>query len=78
MAKGSLPRQREGEIRKNIIEADFRLYSQPANEAIFKYTDSACLFSVKEKETDPNHPRRNKILLLIDARNMGTLINPDS
>lgn len=31
-------------------------------------------FLSREKEIDPNHPRRNKILF-IDARDMGTLIN---
>ncbi len=78
MAKGSLSSKTngEGEIRKNIIEAGLVdcIVNLPAK--LFLNTQiPACLwFLSREKETDPNHPRRNKILF-IDARNMGTLIN---
>jgi len=78
MAKGSLSSKTngEGEIRKNIIEAGLVdcIVNLPAK--LFLNTQiPACLwFLSREKETDPNPPRRNKILF-IDARNMGTLIN---
>lgn len=78
MAKGSLSSKTngEGEIRKNIIEACLVdcIVNLPAK--LFLNTQiPACLwFLSREKETNPNHPRRNKILF-IDARNMGTLIN---
>ena len=78
MAKGSLSSKTngEGEIRKNIIEACLVdcIVNLPAK--LFLNTQiPACLwFLSREKATDPNHPRRNKILF-IDARNMGTLIN---
>jgi len=78
MAKGSLTSKTsgEGEIRKNLIEA--RLVDCIVNlpTKLFLNTQiPACLwFLSREKETDPNHPRRDKILF-IDARNMGTLIN---
>lgn len=78
MAKGSLSSKTngEGEIRKNIIEAGLVdcIVNLPAK--LFLNTQiPACLwFLSREKETDPKHPRRNKILF-IDARNMGTLIN---
>ncbi|AEV68309.1 type I restriction-modification system subunit M [Acetivibrio clariflavus] len=78
MAKGSLSSKTngEGEIRKNIIEAGLVdcIVNLPAK--LFLNTQiPACLwFLSREKETNPNHPRRNKILF-IDARNMGTLIN---
>ena len=78
MAKGSLSSKTngEGEIRKNLIEAPLVdcIVNLPAK--LFLNTQiPACLwFLSREKETDPKHPRRNKILF-IDARNMGTLIN---
>jgi len=78
MAKGSLSSKTngEGEIRKNIIEAGLVdcIVNLPAK--LFLNTQiPACLwFLSREKETNLNHPRRNKILF-IDARNMGTLIN---
>ncbi|CRZ33851.1 type I restriction enzyme M protein [Herbinix hemicellulosilytica] len=78
MAKGSLSSKTngEGEIRKNIIEAGLVdcIVNLPAK--LFLNTQiPACLwFLSREKETNPNHPRRNTILF-IDARNMGTLIN---
>jgi type I restriction enzyme M protein len=78
MAKGSLSSKTngEGEIRKNLIEA--RLVDCIVNlpTKLFLNTQiPACLwFLSREKEINPNHPRRNKILF-IDARNMGTLIN---
>lgn len=78
MAKGSLSSKTngEGEIRKNIIEAGLVdcIVNLPAK--LFLNTQiPACLwFLSREKETNPKHPRRNKILF-IDARNMGTLIN---
>lgn len=78
MAKGSLSSKTngEGEIRKNIIEAGLVdcIVNLPAK--LFLNTQiPACLwFLSREKETNSNHPRRNKILF-IDARNMGTLIN---
>jgi Type I restriction-modification system methyltransferase subunit len=66
----------EGEIRKNIIEAGLVDCIVNLPTKLFLNTQiPACLwFLSREKETDPNHPRRNKILF-IDARNMGTLIN---
>jgi len=78
MAKGSLSSKTngEGEIRKNIIEAPLVDCIVNLPTKLFLNTQiPACLwFLSREKETNPNHPRRNKILF-IDARNMGTLIN---
>lgn len=78
MAKGSLSSKTngEGEIRKNIIEAGLVDCIVNLPTKLFLNTQiPVCLwFLSREKETDPNHPRRNKILF-IDARNMGTLIN---
>lgn len=78
MAKGSLSSKTngEGEIRKNIIEAGLVDCIVNLPTKLFLNTQiPACLwFLSREKETDPKHPRRNKILF-IDARNMGTLIN---
>jgi len=78
MAKGSLSSKTsgEGKIRKNIIEASLVDCIVNLPTKLFLNTQiPACLwFLSREKETDPNHPRRNKILF-IDARNMGTLIN---
>jgi type I restriction enzyme M protein len=78
MAKGSLSSKTngEGEIRKNLIEAPLVDCIINLPTKLFLNTQiPACLwFLSREKETDPNHPRRNKILF-IDARNMGTLIN---
>lgn len=78
MAKGSLSSKTngEGEIRKNIIEAPLVDCIVNLPTKLFLNTQiPACLwFLSREKETDPKHLRRNKILF-IDARNMGTLIN---
>lgn len=78
LAKGSLSSKTngEGEIRKNVIEAGLVDCIVNLPTKLFLNTQiPACLwFLSREKETDPNHPRRNKILF-IDARNMGTLIN---
>lgn len=78
MAKGSLSSKTngEGEIRKNLIEAPLVDCIVNLPTKLFLNTQiPACLwFLSREKETNSNHPRRNKILF-IDARNMGTLIN---
>jgi type I restriction enzyme M protein len=78
LAKGSLSSKTngEGEIRKNIIEAGLVDCIVNLPTKLFLNTQiPACLwFLSREKETNPDHPRRNKILF-IDARNMGTLIN---
>lgn len=78
MAKGSLSSKTngEGEIRKNLIEAPLVDCIINLPTKLFLNTQiPVCLwFLSREKETNPNHPRRNKILF-IDARNMGTLIN---
>ncbi|MEG6572802.1 class I SAM-dependent DNA methyltransferase [[Clostridium] cellulosi] len=78
MAKGSLSSKTngEGEIRKNIIEAGLVDCIVNLPSKLFLNTQiPACLwFLTREKETNPDHPRRNKVLF-IDARNMGTLIN---
>lgn len=78
LAKGSLSSKTngEGEIRKNLIEAGLVDCIVNLPTKLFLNTQiPACLwFLSREKETDPNHPRRNKILF-IDERNMGTLIN---
>ena len=78
MAKGSLSSKTngEGEIRKNLIEAPLVDCIVNLPTKLFLNTQiPACLwFLSREKEINPNHPRRNKILF-IDARNMGTLIN---
>ena len=68
LAKGSLSSKTngEGEIRKNIIEAGLV-------DCIVNLPTMPVRLS-REKETNPDHPRRNNILF-IDARNMGTLIN---
>jgi len=78
LAKGSLSSKTngEGEIRKNIIEAGLVDCIVNLPTKLFLNTQiPACLwFLSREKEIDPKHPRRNKILF-IDARDMGTLIN---
>ena len=78
MAKGSLSSKTNGvgEIRKNLIEAPLVDCIVNLPTKLFLNTQiPACLwFLSREKETNPNHPRRNKILF-IDARNMGALIN---
>lgn len=78
LAKGSLSSKTngEGEIRKNLIEAGLVDCIVNLPTKLFLNTQiPACLwFLSREKENNPNHPRRNKILF-IDARNMGTLIN---
>jgi type I restriction enzyme M protein len=78
MAKGSLSSKTngEGEIRKNIIEAGLVdcIVNLPAKLFLNTQIPVCLWFLSREKETDPNHPRRNKILF-IDARNMGKLIN---
>lgn len=78
MAKGSLSSKTngEGEIRKNLIEAPLVDCIVNLPTKLFLNTQiPACLwFLSREKETNPDHPRRNKVLF-IDARNMGTLIN---
>jgi type I restriction enzyme M protein len=78
LAKGSLSSKTSGEdkIRKALIDA--RLVDCIVNlpTKLFLNTQiPACLwFLSREKESNPNHSRRDKILF-IDARNMGTLIN---
>jgi len=78
LAKGSLSSKTngEGDIRKNLIEAGLVDCIVNLPTKLFLNTQiPACLwFLSREKESNPNHPRRNKILF-IDARNMGTLIN---
>jgi type I restriction enzyme M protein len=78
LAKGSLSSKinGEGDIRKNLIEAGLVDCIVNLPTKLFLNTQiPACLwFLSREKEVNPNHPRRNKILF-IDARNMGTLIN---
>jgi type I restriction enzyme M protein len=78
LAKGSLSSKTngEGEIRKNLIEAPLVDCIVNLPTKLFLNTQiPACLwFLSREKENNPNHPRRNRILF-IDARNMGTLIN---
>jgi len=78
LAKGSLSSKTngEGEIRKNLIEAGLVDCIVNLPTKLFLNTQiPACLwFLSREKETDLNHLRRNRILF-IDARNMGTLIN---
>lgn len=78
LAKGSLSSKTNGEdkIRKALVDA--RLVDCIVNlpTKLFLNTQiPACLwFLSRAKESDPNHPRRNKILF-IDARNMGKLIS---
>ncbi|MCL2638702.1 MAG: type I restriction-modification system subunit M [Oscillospiraceae bacterium] len=78
LAKGSLSSKTSGEdkIRKTLIEAGLVDCIVNLPTKLFLNTQiPACLwFLSREKEMNPNHPRRNKILF-IDARNMGTLIN---
>jgi len=78
LAKGSLSSKTNGEdkIRKALIEAGLVDCIVNLPTKLFLNTQiPACLwFLSREKETDKNHPRRDKILF-IDARNMGTLIN---
>lgn len=78
LAKGSLSSKQsgEGDIRKALIDA--RLVDCIVNlpTKLFLNTQiPACLwFLSRSKESDPNHPRRD-IILFIDARNMGKLVN---
>lgn len=78
LAKGSLSSKQSGEdrIRKAIIEAGLVDCIVNLPTKLFLNTQiPACLwFLNKAKESNPNHPLRDKILF-IDARNMGTLIN---
>ena len=78
LAKGALSSKTNGEdkIRKALIDAGLVDCIVNLPTKLFLNTQiPACLwFLSREKESDKNHPRRNKILF-IDARNMGTLIN---
>ena len=78
LAKGSLTSKTNGEdkIRKALIEAGLVDCIVNLPTKLFLNTQiPACLwFLSRAKESDPKHPRRDKILF-IDARNMGTLIN---
>jgi type I restriction enzyme M protein len=78
LAKGSLTSKTNGEdkIRKALIEAGLVDCIVNLPTKLFLNTQiPACLwFLSRAKESDPNHPRRDKILF-IDARNMGKLIN---
>lgn len=78
LAKGSLSSKTNGEdkIRKALIDAGLVDCIVNLPTKLFLNTQiPACLwFLSRAKESDPNHPRRNKILF-IDARNMGKLIS---
>lgn len=78
LAKGSLSSKQSGEdkIRKAIIEAGLVDCIVNLPTKLFLNTQiPACLwFLNKAKESDINHPLRDKILF-IDARNMGKLIS---
>jgi len=78
LAKGSLTSKTNGEdkIRKALIEAGLVDCIVNLPTKLFLNTQiPACLwFLSRAKESDPNHPRRDKILF-IDARNMGKLID---
>jgi type I restriction enzyme M protein len=78
LAKGSLSSKTNGEdkIRKALIDAGLVDCIVNLPTKLFLNTQiPACLwFLSREKEMNPSHPRRDKILF-IDARNMGTLIN---
>lgn len=78
LSKGSLSSKTNGEdkIRKSLIEAGLVDCIVNLPTKLFLNTQiPACLWFVsRAKESDQNHPRRNKILF-IDARNMGKLIN---
>lgn len=78
LAKGSLTSKTNGEdkIRKALIEAGLVDCIVNLPTKLFLNTQiPACLwFLSRAKESDPSHPRRDKILF-IDARNMGELIN---
>jgi len=78
LAKGSLSSKTNGEdkIRKALIDAGLVDCIVNLPTKLFLNTQiPACLwFLSRAKESDTNHPRRNKILF-IDARNMGKLIN---
>ena len=78
LAKGALSSKTNGEaqIREALINAGLVDCIVNLPTKLFLNTQiPACLwFLSREKETDSNHPRRDKILF-IDARNMGKLIN---
>jgi type I restriction enzyme M protein len=78
LAKGALSSKTSGEdkIRKALIDAGLVDCIVNLPTKLFLNTQiPACLwFLSREKEMNPKHPRRDKILF-IDARNMGTLIN---
>jgi type I restriction enzyme M protein len=78
LAKGSLSASQSGEdkIRKALIDAGLVdcIVNLP-NKLFLNTPIPACLwFLSRAKESDINHPRRDKILF-IDARNMGTPIS---
>lgn len=78
LAKGSLSTKTNGEdkIRKSFVDAGLVDCIVNLPTKLFLNTQiPACLwFLSRVKESDPKHPRRNKILF-IDARNMGKLIS---
>jgi type I restriction enzyme M protein len=78
LAKGSLSSKTNGEdkIRKALIDKGLVDCIVNLPTKLFLNTQiPACLwFLSRAKESDANHPRRDKILF-IDARNMGKLIN---
>ncbi len=78
LAKGSLSSKQSGEdkIRKALIDAGLVDCIVNLPTKLFLNTQiPACLwFLSRAKESDQNHPRRDKILF-IDARNMGKMIN---
>ena len=78
LAKGSLSSKTNGEdkIRKALIDAGLVDCIVNLPTKLFLNTQiPACLwFLSRAKESDPKHPRRDKILF-IDARNMGKLIS---
>ena len=78
LAKGSLSTKTNGEdkIRKALVDAGLVDCIVNLPTKLFLNTQiPACLwFLSRAKESDPHHPRRDKILF-IDARNMGKLVN---
>ena len=78
LAKGSLSTKTNGEdkIRKALVDAGLIDCIVNLPTKLFLNTQiPACLwFLSRAKESDPHHPRRDKILF-IDARNMGKLVN---
>jgi type I restriction enzyme M protein len=78
LANGSMSSNtsNEGEIRKNIIEADLVdcMVALPS-QLFYNTMIPACLWFIAKDKQNHNHRDRRGEVLFIDARKMGTLID---